>query len=153
MIQLLNFTTLNRRQKELVLTWRNHPDIRKWMMEESVISLEDHLRFIDLLPSKTDRCYFLVQQESAYIGVINLTSISSDSAELGIYAHPDMRGVGNILMNNLINHAKTLGLSKLIANVYIANIRAQNLYKKFHFTQTKQITHRSKKMSTLELIL
>lgn len=153
MIQLLNFTTLDKSQKELVLTWRNHPDISKWMIDENVISWNNHLHFIDLLHTKTDRCYFLVQQNSEYIGVIDLTSMDADSAELGIYANPDIRGVGSILLSSLIDYAKTLGLSKLIANVYNTNIRAKTLYKKFHFVQTKQITHHTKKMSTLELIL
>ncbi len=153
MIQLLNFTTLEPVQKELVLSWRNHPDIRKWMIDDSLIALEDHLHFIDLLHTKTDRCYFLVQKGTQYIGVIDLTAISKDSAELGIYANPTMRGVGTALMNALIDHAKTLGLLKLIAHVYITNVRAKTLYKKFNFKETKQTKHNNKKMSTLELEL
>lgn len=153
MIQLLNFTTLDQSQKELILSWRNHPDIRKWMMDESVISSDDHLDFIKLLHTKTDRCYFLVQRNNEYLGVVDLTSMNAESAELGIYANPDLRGVGSMLLSTLIDYAKSLGLSRLIANVYNTNIRAQTLYKKFHFTQTKHITHRTKKMSTLELIL
>ena len=153
MIRLLNFTTLDQTQKELVLTWRNHPDIRKWMIDDSLIPLKNHLHFIDLLHTKTDRCYFLVQKDSEYIGVIDLTAMDANCAELGIYANPDMRGVGHILMNALIDHAKTLGLSKLIAHVYTTNVRAQNLYKKFHFIQTKETRHNTKKMNTLELTL
>lgn len=150
MIQLLNFTTLNTLQKELVLSWRNHPSIRKWMMDDKVIPLENHLRFIDLLHTKTDRCYFLVQKDAEYIGVVDLANINANTAELGIYANPDMRGVGNILMNALIDHAKTLGLSKLVANVFITNVRALNLYQKFEFSETKRIECKKKKMLTLE---
>lgn len=150
MIQLLNFTTLNLSQKELVLTWRNHPSIRKWMIHNNEISLEDHLHFIDRLSSTTEKCYFLLQKESDYLGVINLTNITKESAELGIYAHPDMRGVGHILMNALIDYAVTLGLSKIIANVFVNNVRALRLYQKFDFKETKP-TH--KKMITLERIL
>lgn len=150
MIQLLNFTTLSLTQKELVLSWRNHPNIRKWMINNNEISLEDHLHFIDLLSSITHKCYFLVQQESAYLGVIDLTDITNNSAELGIYANPDMRGVGHILMNALIDHASTLGLSKLIAKVLVNNVRASRLYHKFGFTQTN---NPNQKMITLERIL
>lgn len=153
MIQLLNFTTLNKTQKELVLSWRNHPDIRKWMMDDNVITLENHLHFIDLLNTKTDRCYFLVQKDFEYIGVIDLTAIHMDYAELGIYANPSMCGVGNILMNSLIDYAKELGITKLVANVYSTNVRAKNLYERFHFIQTKQIQDHNKKINTLELTL
>lgn len=150
MTQLLNFTTLNLAQKELVLSWRNHPSIRKWMVNDHEISLEDHLHFIDLLSSKTDRCYFLVQKGSDFIGVINLTDITDTSAELGIYANPDMRGVGNSLMTELIAYASNLGLSRLVANVFITNVRALNLYQKFEFCEIKRINHKNKKMITLE---
>lgn len=150
MIQLLNFTTLNQSQKELVLSWRNHPSIRKWMLNDTEISLEDHLHFIDLLPSKSDRRYFLVQQKSDYIGVIDLNNTTEDSAELGIYANPDMRGVGNILMTALIDYSASMRLSKLIANVFITNVRALNLYRKFEFSEIKQIEHKNKKMLILE---
>lgn len=153
MIRLLNFTTLDQTQKELVLTWRNHPDIRKWMIDDTVIPLEDHLRFIDLLGSKTDRYYFLVQQDAQYLGVVDLTNIQPESADLGVYANPAMRGVGHILMNALITHATTLGLSKLVANVFVNNVRALRLYQKFDFRETNQTKHTHKKMITLERIL
>jgi UDP-4-amino-4,6-dideoxy-N-acetyl-beta-L-altrosamine N-acetyltransferase len=149
-IQLLNFTTLSLTQKELVLSWRNHPNILKWMINNNEISLEDHLYFIDLLSSTTQKCYFLVQKDSEYVGVIDLTDITKDSAELGIYANPDMRGVGHVLMNALIDHALRLGLSKLIAKVFVNNVRALRLYQKFNFTE---ISRANKKMITLERIL
>ena len=150
MIKLLNFTTLNLAQKELILSWRNHPSIRKWMVNEHEISLENHLSFIDLLSSKTDRLFFLVQKNSDFIGVINLTEMTDTSAELGIYANPDMRGVGNSLMTALIDYASALGLSKLIANAFITNVRALNLYQKFEFSEIKRIEQKNKKMITLE---
>jgi UDP-4-amino-4,6-dideoxy-N-acetyl-beta-L-altrosamine N-acetyltransferase len=152
-IQLLNFTSLNLIQKELILSWRNHPDIRKWMIDENKITLKDHLYFIDLLATKTDKRYFLVQKESSYLGVIDLTNITVDSAELGIYANPDMRGIGSTLMGALIDYATSQGISKLIANVFPNNVRACHLYKRFNFTETEQAKHNNKRMLTLERVL
>ncbi len=150
MIQLHNFTTLDLSQKELILSWRNHPSVRKWMINDNEISLEEHLHFIKLLATKANSRYILVQNESHYIGVINLTEIHNNSAELGIYANPDMRGVGSILMRALIHYALTLGISNLIANVFITNVRAQKLYQKFEFTEIRRIASNKKKMMTLE---
>lgn len=150
MIQLLNFTTLDLTQRELILSWRNHPSVRKWMINDNEISLGEHLHFIDLLGTKTNSRYFLVQNESHYIGVINLTEIQNDSAILGIYANPDMRGVGSILMTALIDYTSMLGISNLVANVFITNVRARNLYQKFEFCEIKRIEYKNKKMITLE---
>lgn len=121
------------------------------MINESEISLEDHLYFIDLLATKTDKCYFLVQKESLNLGVINLTLLPMNSAELGIYADPKLRGVGSTLMSALIEHAATLGISRLIAHVFPNNVRALDLYKKFDFTEIKQTN--DNKMLTLERAL
>ena len=150
MIQLYNFTTLDVSEKELILSWRNHPTVRKWMINDNEISLEEHLHFIDLLATKTNSRYILVQNESQYIGVINLTHIHNNSAELGIYANPDMRGVGSVLMTALIDYASTLGISHLVANVFITNVRDQKLYQKFEFTEIRRIESNKKKMMTLE---
>jgi len=44
-IQLLNFIDLELKEKEMILEWRNHPDIRKWMYNQDEIKFEEHLSF------------------------------------------------------------------------------------------------------------
>ena len=48
-IQLLNFIDLELEEKEMILKWRNHPEIRKWMYNQDEIKLEEHLSFIESL--------------------------------------------------------------------------------------------------------
>ena len=40
-IQLLNFIDLELKEKEMILEWRNHPDIRKWMYNQDEINLKN----------------------------------------------------------------------------------------------------------------
>ena len=70
-IQLLNFIDLKLEEKEMILKWRNHPDIRKWMYNQDEIKFEEHLSFIDSLKSRKDKLYFLVKKEDEFIGVID----------------------------------------------------------------------------------
>lgn len=152
MIRLLNFTTLDDAEHKLILSWRNHPDVRVWMLHQDEILMNEHLRFIESLKKRGDKRYFLVQQDDAYIGVIDLTGITENSAELGIYANPDMCGVGDILMRALIDYAfATLKVRTLIANVFSDNERAKHLYKKFDFTETNRTVYEKREMITMEL--
>lgn len=152
MIRLLNFTTLDDTEHKLILSWRNHPDVRVWMVNQDEISMNEHLCFIESLKMRGDKRYFLVQQDDEYIGVIDLTGITENSAELGIYTNPDMRGVGDVLMRALIDYAfATLKVRTLIANVFSDNERAKHLYKKFDFTETNRTVYEKREMITMEL--
>jgi len=87
-VQLRNFTTLNAKQKAMILEWRNHPSVRANMYNTDIISQDEHLAFIDSLVKKEDKHYFLVQENTTNIGVIDFNDISSISTKLGIYINP-----------------------------------------------------------------
>jgi UDP-4-amino-4,6-dideoxy-N-acetyl-beta-L-altrosamine N-acetyltransferase len=136
----------------MVLGWRNHPKVREWMLHQNEISLDEHLCFIESLKSRADKCYFLVKQENKYIGVIDFTDITEESAELGIYANPDIHGVGGVLMEVLIDYAfTTLKVKKLVANVFSDNVRAKHLYEKFDFTEIERSHYSGREMIIMEL--
>lgn len=151
MIRLIPFTDLSATETEMVLSWRNHPDVRSRMLHPDEISLNEHLRFIESLKNRSDKRYFLVQKATDYLGVVDLTDITATSAELGTYANPDLRGVGKTVMAALIDYAfTTLRLTKLIANVFSDNEKAKYLYSTFNFTETGRTTHNGREMICME---
>lgn len=138
-IKLINFTDLNDDEKYMVLSWRNHPTVKKWMHNSDDISLEEHLNFIKKLKNSKNKFYFLVQENGTYIGVIDFINISSDFCEFGLYANIALKGKGkgNLLIDLVIKYAfNNLHVSKLIAEVYIENERAISLYKRNNFLET-----------------
>ena len=150
-VRLLDFTTLDKEQLTMVLAWRNHSDIRRWMVSDDEISLENHLHFVESLKNRADKHYFLLQREDEYIGVIDFTGITDTSAEIGIYANPQMHGVGKALMNALIEYGfSTLGVKMLIASVFADNERAKHLYEKFDFTETARRFYKEREMIVME---
>ena len=133
-IELINFTKLSKYSSKQILKMRNNSNIRKWMYNKNKIKFEDHLNYIKSLENKDSRLYFLVKQDNENIGVINFTNITNNKAELGIYANPSLKGQGTILLNIIINYGfNILKLKVLKANVFITNLKAINLYKKFGF--------------------
>lgn len=133
--RLTNFTDLTLDEKKMVLLWRNHESIRKWMFTQEEISLENHLSYIDSLSKQTDRIYFVVKRGDESIGVIDFTNIHDNQAYIGLYAQPNLRGVGKILMEAIVNYGfTTLKLNRLISEVFETNKAAIQLYTKFGFS-------------------
>ncbi|MBE0499776.1 MAG: UDP-2,4-diacetamido-2,4,6-trideoxy-beta-L-altropyranose hydrolase [Campylobacterales bacterium] len=136
-IEILNFTDLSLDDKKIVLKWRNHPSIKKWMFTQDEIGLTDHLSFIDSLKKRIDKVYFLVKKDSIPIGVIDFTDIDKKSAEFGIYANPNLKGVGRLLMRAIIDYAfNVLKIGTLKAEVLKDNLHAIKLYKEYNFAET-----------------
>jgi len=140
-IVLKNFITLSSLEKKIVHSFRNDKRIREWMYNKDKIPYSVHLDYIESLKQRDDRVYFLVQHECHYIGVVDFTNISQDKkvAELGIYANPDLKAQGNLLMETIIEYGfRFLMLERIKANVYQKNISAINLYKRFGFVVKKK---------------
>ena len=152
-IELINFIDISSKEKKMVLSWRNHQDIRKWMSNKKEITLEEHSNYIDSLFYKKDRIYFLVKESNDYLGVIDFTNIvENEFSEFGIYVKPGLRGVGTKLMDIIINNAfNVLKLKKLIANVCVDNEKAKKLYKKFNFNEIQLNTDINGKFIQMEL--
>jgi UDP-4-amino-4,6-dideoxy-N-acetyl-beta-L-altrosamine N-acetyltransferase len=128
-------------EKKMVLEWRNHPNIRKYMYNRYTISLEEHLNYIESLKNAKDKRYFLVKGDENYIGVIDFTELDLDRGEthFGIYAKPNLKGVGNILMQTILDYAfNQMGIRTIKLEVLRTNVRAISLYRKFNFKTISQ---------------
>ena len=153
-IKLLNFIDLNMEEKEMILKWRNHPDIRKWMYNQDEIKLEEHLNFIDSLKLRKDKLYFLVKKEDEFIGVIDFLDLDKKEIFYGIYSNPNSKimGVGRILNEISIDFAfNSLKAHKLKLEVFEDNIQVRNLHKKYKFRETSQKYVNNKKVICMEL--
>ena len=153
-IKLLNFIDLELEEKEMILKWRNHPEIRKWMYNQDEIKLEEHLNFIESLKSRKDKLYFLVKKEEEFIGVIDFLDLDKKEIFYGIYSNPNSKimGVGRILNEISIDFAfNSLKAHKLKLEVFEDNIQVRNLHKKYKFRETSQKYVNNKKVICMEL--
>ncbi|DAB35128.1 MAG TPA: UDP-4-amino-4,6-dideoxy-N-acetyl-beta-L-altrosamine N-acetyltransferase [Sulfurospirillum sp. UBA12182] len=145
---LTSFTKLPLNKLEMILDWRNNPTIKNNMYTKECITLEEHLKFVKSLQNSTEKKYFLVSNDNFDIGVIYFTSISKLSCYMGIYANPNQKGVGELLMQEIIKYGfNTLSCQAIKAEVYKNNQRAIKLYEAFGFTTISQ----SKNLLKMEL--
>ena len=70
-IELTNFIDMSLEEKKMVLEWRNHEEIRKWMYNQDEISLDEHLKFIQNLEFNPFKQYLIVKKGNEFIGVID----------------------------------------------------------------------------------
>ena len=152
-IKLINFIDLNYEEKNMVLEWRNRLDIQKMMYTQSDIPLEKHLEFIDSLRVITDKLYFLVKKDNINIGVIYFTQIkSNESLVMGIYANPNLKGYGKVLLETIIYFSfEILKVVKIYSEVYFENEKAYLLYKSYGFKEYAEKIVNNKKVICMDL--
>lgn len=141
MSRIVDFCDLNEEDTRTVLTWRNHPAVRKWMYRSDPITPDEHQRFIGMLKHAKDKQYFLVFFGEERLGVVYLTDIDLQerTATLGVYANPEKKSVGTLLMDAIIDYAfNRLHLMSIRAEVFRSNARAVSLYEKFGFHKVAQ---------------
>jgi len=125
-----NFIDLSYDEKLMVLKWRNDIRIRKKMHSSSIISLDNHLNFINNLSNDKEKKYFLIDD----IGVIYFNNIKNNTAELGLYSNPEKYRVGKILLEEILS----FDYDYFYLEVMEDNKKAIDLYTKYKFKKTDQ---------------
>ncbi|MCW1731331.1 UDP-4-amino-4,6-dideoxy-N-acetyl-beta-L-altrosamine N-acetyltransferase [Campylobacter jejuni] len=134
MIGLKDFTHLNGNEILLIWQWRNDEKISQFM-KTKYIDFQEHLNFITSLKKDQSKKYFLVFKDDGAIGVIDFINIMQDSCEFGLYAKPDLKGIGQILIQEIKKYAfENLKVNTLKAYVFKDNRKALKLYQQNHFT-------------------
>ena len=127
-----NFVSLDRKELEMILTWRNHAEVRKWMMNTAPITLEDHLAYVESLKQRDDAYYWLVRRGGIPVGVLNIMGegIQEGIGEPGFYLAPEVlnRGEGILLLQNYKKlFLNILDFEILLGHNYVENVNALQL--------------------------
>lgn len=69
---------------ELVLAWRNAQHVRANSLNDEVIKLEDHLRFVAGLKGRADRNFFIVHVQGLPVAVLNV-NVNAGVGSWGCY--------------------------------------------------------------------
>lgn len=138
-ISLINFINLNNEEILIVRNWRNNESIKKWMYSDHIISLSEHNKFLKELKKDNKNFYWLVKDKNdVYKGVVyfNRADFKNKNAYMGIYSNPDMKGVGQFLLEALKEVAfENFGFNFLKLEVIESNQKAINFYKKNNFKE------------------
>lgn len=116
-VEFIHFSQLDKTLTWEVLAWRNHPEIRRWMYNKNIISENDHLQFLRLLPQQRQRYYWLVRKGGKNWGVVDLSNYQNGESEWGFYINPAYMGSGKAIQ--LFHHALQFFFTKIrLRSVY-----------------------------------
>ena len=140
-ISLTDFTRLDSENAARVLDWRNHEQVRRWMLRNSLITEKEHQNFLENLRNNPNRQYHMVQLHDEPIGVVDFYTIDpiEKSCCFGHYLNPDKIGSSLGIVLEFIAAERSLiemELRKLVAETMPDNTPAMELHRAFGFENT-----------------
>lgn len=91
----------------MVLAWRNHPDVRRFMFTQHEISLAEHTQWFMRAAQDITRRLLIVHEQGCPIGYVQFSNVEPGGiADWGFYARPDAgKGTGKKLGKSALDHA------------------------------------------------
>ena len=121
---------------ELVLTWRNHPEIRRYMFTQHEITLGEHQRWFERTLKDQKKHLFIFEEGQQPLGFVNFNETGDGGvADWGFYVAPDApKGSGQKLGCAALNHAFTyLNLHKVNGQALDYNDRSIQFHQTLGF--------------------
>jgi UDP-4-amino-4,6-dideoxy-N-acetyl-beta-L-altrosamine N-acetyltransferase len=123
---------------EMVLDWRNHPDVRRYMYTQQEIGLDEHRRWFEQSSSNSDRHLLVFELDDIPMGFVNFNHLGKGSiVDWGFYAAPDVsKGGGRLLGLTALSYAfNELAIHKVCGQVLAYNKRSINFHQRLGFLQ------------------
>ncbi|WP_039462119.1 UDP-4-amino-4,6-dideoxy-N-acetyl-beta-L-altrosamine N-acetyltransferase [Vibrio navarrensis] len=138
-IKKMEFTALSQSDLEMILEWRNAPEVRSKMYTSHEITLAEHQSWFRHLQEDKSKIYFLVRLNDEPVGVVGFSEINKVKgiATWAFYASPKApRGTGSLMEYHALEYAfNELKLHKLRCEVLGFNSTVIKLHKKFGFQE------------------
>lgn len=118
---------MNKRDLGQVLSWRNHPDVRRYMFTQHEISFDEHARWFAQASQDPERHLLVFEINRTPRGFINVHQIATGGiADWGFYAAPEApKGSGRAIGEAALRYAfETIGLHKLCGQALAFNERS-----------------------------
>lgn len=146
-----NFTLLSEAELLVILERRNHPEVRKWMVNTDPIAPEEHLSYCASLKHRPETLQLLVEFDSKPACVLSYQATDSSWHELadsGIYAF-DPEPCSSSLLSNIIAYQLFAIRRVKVSNIMVRNeneiaIFANQYYHGYHIVrQDTEFTYMS----------
>jgi len=120
----------------IVWGWRNHDDIRKFMLTQDLIALDVHRNWFEKSSKDPTRHLLILDQDEQPSGFMNIkVDPSNNSADWGFYAAPGApKGTGTLMGKAAITYAfQNLGVNKICGQVLDFNEPSLRFHEKLGF--------------------
>lgn len=122
---------------EMMLAWRNAPNVRANMYTRHEIGLQEHLKWWERVQLRDDQQYFMYEFDGKPAGIVGFTDLDvvNSVSSWAFYAAPDApKGTGSRMEFLALDYAfQTMKLHKLACEVLAFNSAVIKLHQKFDF--------------------
>lgn len=122
----------------MLLEWRNHIDVRRFMFTQHEIKMEEHLEWFARSQHDLSRKLLIVLDKNTPIGFVQFNRLSQDGiADWGFYTRPHAaKGTGKKLGLAALDYAfDQLGLHKVCGQAVASNEASIAFHRKLGFSQ------------------
>ena len=107
MTENLQIRSMAEEDLTMVLAWRNHPEVRRYMFTQHEISLAEHTQWFMRAVQDNARRLLIVQEQGSPIGYVQFSNVEPGGvADWGFYARPEAsKGTGSKLGVLALDHA------------------------------------------------
>lgn len=129
----------------LILTWRNHPDIRRFMFTQHEIQMDEHRKWFESASQDPTRRLLMVEDSMQAIGYVQFSRISEQGvADWGFFVRPESaKGTGRQLGEAALEYAfGTLNLHKVCGQAIDVNQASIAFHERLGFSREAELTAR-----------
>lgn len=125
--------------KNMLLEWRNLPEVTKYMYTEHFITSEEHERWFQKILQDTSCRYWIICCDGEDVGLVNLYNIDlkNQRCHWAFYiasANTRGKGVGSFVEYSILHHVfEVMQLNKLCCEVFAFNDAVIGMHKGFGF--------------------
>lgn len=130
---------LQKEDIELVRTWRNSPDVAKYMYTDQLITKEQQEKWYEQISEDQSKKYWIITYDNKKIGLVSLTGIDRNlnSCYWAFYlGDTSIRGagIGSKVEYTILQYVfEELNLNKLRCEVFTSNVKVISMHEKFGF--------------------
>ena len=138
MLKLCNARIVSEADLPMLLKWRNHSNVRRLMITQHQINLEEHLNWFAKASQDPSRCLLIIEDVNQPIGYAQFTQVEAGGVtDWGFYARPDApKGTGYELCSAALDYGfRTLQFHKVCGQVIEGNDASIKLHKRLGFFQ------------------
>lgn len=122
------------KDSDLILTWRNNPNVRKFSRNSDLISKEQHQHWLtsQILVANSRKKISVFEFSGRPIGMVRIDELENEYKEINVLVEEEYQGQG-IATQMLRDVISSNGPSKLIATIHEKNIASRKLFENLGF--------------------
>jgi UDP-4-amino-4,6-dideoxy-N-acetyl-beta-L-altrosamine N-acetyltransferase len=137
---------MHERDLDYVLAWRNHPEIRRYMLTQHEITAAEHRAWFDRTTRDKARALLVIEKHDQPLGCVIFSGVQKNStANWSFYSAPgNPAGTGRRICTKALNFAfNELGIHKVAGQVLDFNRASIRIHQHLGFTQEGNLREHS----------